>query len=425
MGLLRTLAVTTLIILTGGFLNLSEAAGFNFKAGIGYDFLSQEYFLDSIAEAGPDSIFAEFSLTTDYLDDVKGLFAVNWSPFEDRRFELTTQYEQTPEFIRLKFLGDLRTKVGRSKLDIFSELDWRHKSDDSASFGDSYLLGYSRAKLAVPLSKKIKSTWQLRAEFVDFDSVTTFSYDFYRLGGKIGLEMILGNISFGDARITVDSRQVPDSSALNYLNFGVEGSFFGFYRQGEIDFFSRFEKKDYNRSDNNDDFIRYEFTGRHKLRLGRLYYLRQELDFEYVGFDPSDPVNHDYFQLGLTFLTGLEGFDYSIGLGPDFELLSQSADDDLLLTEDYFEAGVKLDFDLMKIRRYFASLESVTGYRNLKNENDLLTDFSYERLNLIGDLNLLGGLNLNLLFSAEWEWHEISTNNSTLFLLSSNLSYSF
>jgi len=422
--LLRALAITFFLFITGGFLNLSEAAGFTFKAGIGYDFLSQEYFLDSLDEAGSDSVYTDFALRTNYLDDLKGLFSVRWIPFEDRRLELGSSYEQTPDFFRLKFLSDLRTKIGASKFNFTGEIDWRNRHDDSAQFGDSYLRGYSRSKLSVPISRKLATIFQITGEFIDFDSVTALSWDYYRLGGKIGLESKFGDFSFGDIRLTVNTRQVPDSSSLNYLNLGLETSYFGFYRQGEIDFYTRLENKDYDGLDHEDDFLRYEFSGRHKLRLGQSYYLRQEVEFDYISFDPADPINRDYYQLGVTLLTGLEGISYSLGIGPDIELLDQQQDE-LLDEEDYFEAGLKIDFDLMKVGRFFVSAESVTGHRNLRNGSELLTDHSFERLYFIGDLTLMRMLRLNLLFSAEWEWHDISTNNSSLYLLSTNLSYTF
>jgi hypothetical protein len=84
-----------------------------------------------------------------------------------------------------------------------------------------------------------------------------------------------------------------------------------------------------------------------------------------------------------------------------------------------------VDADLMMINRLFLSAESTTGLRNLKYEDDLQSDYTFERVNLIGDLKIIAGLNLNFLMSAEWEWHSNSNENSALYLLSSNLTYTF
>ena len=92
---------------------------------------------------------------------------------------------------------------------------------------------------------------------------------------------------------------------------------------------------------------------------------------------------------------------------------------------DYWESGARVEIDLISAGRLFGSVDNVLGYRDLKHENDLQSSFTFERLNLIGDLRIWQGLSLSALFSAEWEWHENRTENAALFLLSSNLTYSF
>ena len=79
----------------------------------------------------------------------------------------------------------------------------------------------------------------------------------------------------------------------------------------------------------------------------------------------------------------------------------------------------------MRTGLFLGTLESVLGYRNLKYVNGLQSNFIYERLNLIADWNIFGGLNFNIIFSAEWEWHENEEENSQIFLLSSGLKYRF
>ncbi len=79
----------------------------------------------------------------------------------------------------------------------------------------------------------------------------------------------------------------------------------------------------------------------------------------------------------------------------------------------------------MKMDGLFCSIESILGYRNLKYENELQSDFSFERLNIIADVRIWSVLSLSVLFSAEWEWHERKEENSQIYLLSSNLSYAF
>ncbi|UCG61195.1 MAG: hypothetical protein JSV52_12840 [Candidatus Zixiibacteriota bacterium] len=416
----RFVLTTTLLIAGGG--HTGEAAGFSYKAGIGYDFLSQQYFLDSASQADADSILTEWSLKTNYLDDVKGLVSFSLSPFKDRRLGLTAKYEQTSEFLRLKFLSDLRTKIGSTRLDFNTEVDWRNRHRGTASFGDNYIFGYSRAKLSVPVKPGLKSTFQVQGEFVQFDSVSTTSYNYYRIGGKVGLERLYKNFSFGNIAATFVTRQVPDSLGLNYVDFGVEGSYFGIYDQGELDVFGRLGRKDYNLIDGRNDFWRFEADVRNKVQMGERYFTKQEAEFELTDYDPNDPVNLDYFRIEITVLAGFETAFFTFGVGPEFEALHEKKDI-FAVSEDYVEIGAKADLDYIKAGTLFLAVESVLGRRDLKDNNELLTDYTYERLSLIGDLKLLKRLRLNVLFSAEWEWHQIPTNDSEIYLLSSSLTF--
>ncbi|UCD65102.1 MAG: hypothetical protein JSW34_06640 [Candidatus Zixiibacteriota bacterium] len=419
----RVFALAITVFVAGG-VHTSEAAGFSYKAGVGYDFISQEYFLDSIVRDSADAILTQWSLRTDYLDDVKGLMSLTVTPFADRRVELTARYEQTRDFFRLKFLSDARLKLGETKLDLTGKVDWRQRHDGPSSFGDSYVFGYSRAKWTVPVDASLNGTVQVQGEFVSFDSVTTTSVNYFRGGAKIGLEKLFEDFSFADVRLTFLAREVPDSTELSYITYGLEGTYFGIYDQGELDVFGRLERKDYNQTGGRNDYWRAEVDGRNKIRLGERQFTSQAVEFELTDYDPTDPVNVDYYVVEVTLLLGFEALDYSIGIGPELEALHEGKED-FTISEDYFEAGAKVDFDFMKLRRLFLSAESVTGHRDREDNNELLTDYYYERLNLIADATLFKGLALNVLFSTEWEWHSIATNDSRIYLLASNLTYSF
>ena len=422
---LRGFCVAALtLVLVGVSASILQAKGLSFRAGVGYDFLSQQYFLDSASLAGPDSLLVDWDLKTNYLDDIKGLFAITYSPYLDRRLELESSYEQTPEFIRMRFTGDLRSKLGQTKLDFNSELEWRDRYRDSSDFGDSYLSGYFKAKLSSPLNNSTSAGIQLHGDGVSFQSPSSFSYNYYRLGVKASIAKSYESFSFADMKLFLTTRQVPDSLELNYLNFGVEGSLLGFYEGIDLDIFTRLERKDYNQPSNKDDYYRIEFNAHNKVSIGQRWFSRQELDLELTLYNSDDPVNYNYGRAGLTFLYGYENNGVSLGVGPDFEYLDEQ-ENDLTKSEDYFESGAKVDLDYMKMDGLFCSIESILGYRNLKYENDLQSDFSFERLNIIADVKILSALSLNVLLSAEWEWHKRSEENSQIYLLSSNLSYAF
>ncbi len=402
----------------------TAASDLSMKAGLGYDFFSQQYFLDSAILSGPESLYTTWSLENDYLDEQKGMLSFTLHPYDDHRLEMTARYEQTSDFIRLKYLNDYTGNLGGGKISLNSQFDWRHRYRGDATFGDSYLYGYGRSKASFPLSSSLSGAGQLQGEFVRFDSSSSLSYNYYRLGGKIGLEKLFRNFSYGNLYLTTTSRRVPDSSQLNYVSFGLEGSLFAFYGGGQADLFVRGEHKDYNQPDNQDDHYRLEIDGQNKIRLSEDYFTEQDLDFELVNYSPEDIINLNYYQAELALLTGFESAGLSIAVGPDFSLLKEEQQE-FTTVEDYFETGAKVTTDLIAPGKYFVSLETVLGVRNLKESNDLQTDFSFLRVNLLGDVTILHNIDFNILFSTELEHHDIKTNDSRIYLLSSSLTYQF
>ena len=414
------IALATVLTVQGSI----EAADLRLKAGIGYDFLSQEFFLDSTAVSGVDSFYTDWNLKTNYLDDIKGLLSLSYTPFSDRRLYLQTSYEQTRDYLRTRFLSDTRLKFNSSRLDLNNELEWKHRLADSATVGDSYLLAYSRARLTTPLSAQINGHFQLKGDMVAFDSVSDLSYNYYRLEARTGVSKSFEDFSFAEFSLLAQTRQVPDSTFLNYLSLGGDISSFVFYSSGVLDLYARLEHKDYNQPDNKDDHFHFEITSRNRNRLGGAFFSRQELDLELTFYSPESTVNYDYHRFSLAVLGGLEEGVFSTAIGPRLEYLTEETTG-FLTSNNYLETGIRVDADLMMVNRLFLSAESTTGLRNLKYEDDLQSDYTFQRVNLIGDLKVFVGLNLSFLLSTEWEWHGNSTENSALYLLSSNLTYTF
>ena len=97
--------------------------GLSFKAGIGYDFLSQEYFLDGMGQSGVDSLDITTALETTYLENFKGQMALRYNPYQDYRLELEGIYKQTSEEHRVRGYSNFRPTLGHFRLDWNSDLD--------------------------------------------------------------------------------------------------------------------------------------------------------------------------------------------------------------------------------------------------------------------------------------------------------------
>jgi len=406
----------------------ADAASMALRAGLGYDFLSQRYFLDSVSLDPADSAYTEFALKSTYLDALKGQVSASVYPLDNRNLELQGSLEQSADYLRLKLNSNWDLRPGRSKIDIDNEFEWRNRFDATEQFGDSYLFGNSRVRATVPFSGTYSLISQGKVEGVDFRTAASSAFDYVRVYGKLGIEKSFANYSFTDLSFLVSAREVPDSTVMNYGSYGAEASFFGFLPIGNLDLYARYEFKNYNRPDNQDDQNRVEFYAHNRVALSEDWFSRQDADLEGVVYRVRDEINADYARVGWTLLAGRQIGDLSLAAGPDFELLTEKRQVDSSLSfygEDYFESGLRIDADYMSVGGIFASLESTTGYRDLEYENVFQTGFMFERIYLIGNIKVFSVLNLSVLFSAEWEWHSQKTDNSALYLLSSSLNYSF
>lgn len=413
-----------ILVIVLGNISRSTAAEYNFEAGLGYDFLSQRYFLEELQQVDSDSILIDWELKSTYLDDLKGLVAFEYYSSKKSEIKFRSSYEQTADFLRLKFSSDLKFRPGKNRLDFQTDFEWRNSWEDSTEFGNSYLFGSIRSKFKMPISKSVSGMIQLRTEQVKFQSNSESSFDYYRLSGYSGIEKAFENFSFIDLRFFFSYRNVSDSTILDYNSFGIEGSFFGTLPIGNTDLLTRWEIKNYNKPGNQSDYSRLEFTGRNQLYINSLWIARQEIDLEIMLYDELELISNDYYRLNMLLLCGMDWINFSLSAGPEFEFLKEEEDYDFD-PEDYLESGFRIDMDYLNPGKILLTLESTFGIRNLDIESDLQSDFLFERINLINDINITKSLNLSLLLSAEWEWHNDKENNSELYLLSSSIIYKF
>jgi len=402
--------ILALGVTIGSIGSTDAETGLKIKVGLGYEYLSQEFFLDSITSsilsdtlAGADSLEVSAALKTTYLDDFKGQLTLSYLPFDDYRLEVRSSLEQTPNQFRLRLATNYRPRIGSVSVDWSSEIERRYDNPDSSEADDGYISGYGRVKLAFPISRALSLWSVLRTDFVSFDSAGPGIFDYHRVGGQLGMSHTFRNFSLLSLDLFAMNREVPDSSAQD-------------------------ETRDYERSGDLGDYRRGEIIVRNKHSLGGPFFAREELEIEALLYDSTDVLPQDYKRAELALLAGYSRDYWSVAAGPVLELLAEQATAEYTIGEDYVESGLKAQFDLVEPGLIFASLESVTGRRDIRYEgtgDDLHSDFTFERLNLLADWRIAGGLGLNLLFSADWEWHNKSEENSRLLLISTLLYYSF
>lgn len=400
----------------------SEAGSFRFRAGIGYEFVSQEFFLDSIVAR--DSLTPATALNTTYLDDYKGLIGVVYRSSKYGRLELGSSIEQTPELLRLKLYGRGNSQFGSNRLSWNAGFDRRDRYKNAEEVGDSYYSGSGLLRLTLPLSRSMSLKPRVKGGFLRFDSTGNFSQNQFYGGSRIGLSFRLPGYSFLEGSLYMDGRSVPDSTLLNYISFGSDWTYFGLFGHGDMDLRGRLERRDYNSFESQDDYVRLELDFRHNWKLGGGWLSRQILAAEAVRFDDATTLNFNYTRVSLEMLLGLELNGFTLATGPRLEYLDEGSAG-FSQGEDYSELGIKLDLDYINLGGVFFSAELTTGRRKLADEGELQSSFFFQRILFLEDLRILGNLHLNSLISAEWEWHDQSSENNQILLFSAGITQQF
>jgi len=412
----------------GSIGSTSAGTGLTVRTGIGYEYMSQEFFLDAQELSGSDSLELSTQLKTTYLDDFKGQLSLSYSPYDDYRLELRGSAEQTPDQLRLRLSTNYRPTLGSVRLNWSAEIE-RRDDRSAESDGDyGYVSGYSRGKITVPVSNAVSLWGALRSDFVYFDLIQSDLYDYYRVGGQFGMIHTFSNFSSLTLNLFMTGREVTRSVEQDYLSSGFEGSFFGFYTGGQIDALMRVETRDYEQEVDFGDYRRVELMVANRHSLSEQFFAREELEIETLHYDTTSILPQDYKRAELTLLAGLSQDSWSIATGPEIEALREQTSDDYTVGEEYTEVGLKTQLDIVMPGKVFISLESVFGRRNLTSEGTgdvSLSDFNYERFNLLADVNLVHGFSLNVLAAADWEWHDQPDENSRMYLISTSLTCSF
>ena len=404
-----------------------DPGDFSIRIGLGYDFVSQEYFTSSSrydTSLTPDPDITDATLLSkDYLDDEKGLVYLKIDPKSEGRYVFEAGWEQTPEMLRAVGWGHIAVgKIGnRLETDLNFEIKDRYDGEPDA--GEELSVVKGKVKYAKKLSETVESNFRIYAENVAFDSTGSFIYNYSRIGGEAGFNVLSRDLNSVFFTAGVEKRNVPDSSLLDYLLIRGNLGYFGQVSGNRISFDLTIENKDYDSRDDQNDYLLTTLYGDVKMAAGSDYFFRPLMSLEYFNFKNDEYINDDYILARGGILLGRDYDRISIAAGPKIELHSIATDFEQ--DDDYFEYLVFSSIDLLYSDRILCLFENQLGRRGYKNDPLYYSDFTFDRISLIGSFRLVGSLNFDLLVSAEWEWHEIGADDSRLYLLSSGLNYTF
>lgn len=420
-------SVVLLTALNAGIVLADSSGVFGIRSGIGYDYISQEYFLDSLRLAGEDSLVTATLLKRQYLDDKKAFlyFSMdNRLPLDGSdSYYLEAGWEQTDEIMRGVAHASYGASSQKNRFNAELDLDLKKRYRGETSPGEEVTVLDSRLKYSRGLSEKTSAGLTLYGEGVWFDSATSFVYDYNRIGLTAGLDLLSDNFNAISVSLTGELRNVPDSSDLDYKlvrgNVGFLGSLLNAYGSANL----ALEYRNYRLPGNLDDYFLASFYAAADWPLSRNYYLSVNPDLEIFDYSSNDFVNSDYFLGRLDLLLKRSLGPVTLSAGPAGELYSVSTE--FIEDDDYYELGAKVGMDYVGLGGSIILLENQVGFRNYKTAQIYTSDFTFDRLTLIGSARIWDGLSFDLFLSAEWEWHQIDSDDNRIYLITTSVSYTF
>lgn len=401
------------------------AGSFDVTAGIGYDYFSQTFRVDSLLT---DTLEAALALSDTYFDDLKGKIQLEYAPGARRSMLLSARLEQSVDDFRLRAGLMTNFTPGRWRILAEQEFDLRNDHQSTDENNRSYWYGSSRNRIYYSTGSRSNIIGGLRGDIVRFSQTSQYSRDYHRLGGNIGYQGGFGTYSSYSVNLFLTYREVPDSVEWNYTNTGADASVFWLREHGETEILTQWETKDYDQPDNQDDFTRFELLVQNRSAYDNSMAFKQLLELESVSFAGNGLFNFDYTKLSATVLIGYQSISGSIIGGPWAEWLMEHGDqasEALIGTQDFRELGVRVEVDYMSPKVGYISLQTTIGRQTLTGEIPAESDFNFIRSDLLLDNPILGGLKASVLLSSEWEYHENRSENIRIILFSGGLNYSF
>lgn len=415
-------AVGSLILLIVGSGKAESPGDFNIRFGVGYDLISQQYFIDSLRVVGADSAVALSLLSKDYLDDKKAVVYFKYDRKSEGRKFIELGWEQTPQLFRIKGWGHLRLDDKKNRLDCDINIDSKKRYRGDVEEGEEFSVLEGRLKYKRKFSDSFESSLKINGENITFDSTGLLVYNYSKIGAELEINFLSHNYNSFYMTAGFERGDVPDSTALEYGLFrgrlGYMGTIFGSRLMTELES----ESKSYHNSNVRDDYNLSSLSVDLRISLAPVWSLNPGFNLEYFNFKTEKYFSYDYLQLRSELILELQKDRFTFGLGPKFSGLE--IETDYLDDDDYREYLISLGIDFFSPNQIFMMMENQIGQRDYINEPDFYSDFIFYRLSLIGSMKIMDKLTLDMMTSAEWEFHKVSSDDSRLYLLSGSLIYS-
>jgi hypothetical protein len=403
-----------------------KSSDLQFSFGLGYDNISEKYYLVHFDTLGiPSESLEALKKATEEINERKASLKIDLNKNFGNNSKISINNSLSVS--NLYWRDILRIEWDKEWFSISDLVEFRKIQDKKQmvhqrDYVTNNLYADFRTNISPDLSFKINNTFELS----NYKEKTLYIYDYYLNKTSFDLEKQLASDGFFNFSYQFSKRFVPDSSYIDYdrhLFDLILDKYFG--RKFLLQMENELERKRFKKPEGIDNFwdsrltfdASYQFENQVKLKLKN--------EFEFLTYDLEDDLNFNYIENKLT-----PGLEYEvldgIKLKGEPEWIIFSAKNDFYQEYDYNQLAFGLSLDVSKSTNLWLSLEDKFGKRDYpSDENPFYTDYYLNQASFFLDGELGSHFGFNLMLSIDSEWHKSKGDNLTVSLFTSELIYSF
>ncbi len=395
--------------------------------GTGYEYISTDYYLlsEDTLIIDPDSL-ESLKLTSDASNEFSILGKLRYKTKLSDLFDLNIYNRTSLSTESFRNNLDIRLQAGAFRLYNYLNLRNLDSGDDQSGLNRDYINNSTSLIFNPDLGRGFELEMKNAFEFTRYDQPSGYYYDYNY--NKFNLELTK-NFGF-EGRLTAgyrnDTKRVSDSSRLEFdrhvFRFSAEyspGYKFRLYIDNE--YALKDSKKDGGLEDHSlENLILSAFYRPSALLSFKLY-----SELEYSDYDVEDFVYYDLLYMR-------NDFEFCVTVNESLELKMiphyrfYSAGNAEFDDQDYDEYSIEPGFEYNLGFELWLDASFEIGKRKYPGqESGILTDHNLYILDLLLDASISDNLRFNLLGSIDWERHQEKTDNTTLYLISTSLEYTF
>lgn len=393
------------------------------KAGLNYDFISQDYYLRDIDTLGiSEDSLAELRSHSDRIDEKGTDLRVALQHKGSAKVILANNMFLSDEKIRNQV--SLRIEWGALRFTSDAEFKSYDNSDDFAIYASRFQ-NSSRLGFEFLASDDWRAEISQEFEYTGYGNRSASVYGYRQHESRLRVRRQLGDFSGLELALRFDQRDSYDSSLLDFSKGIAEIGLDYIGASKSIQSRIYFERKSYSREDSKGD---YYFVGPFldaAFSLSEQLELSPQLDLQYYRFDGQSLASFSHWR-GLSQVELNYHYDllstFSLGLARE----RFQATDTVYNEQDYQATKLLAGYENLTSRRFTFTLDSQFGWRNYLNDgSDFYTDHWFVNLDLLTDLNLTDRIRFSVIGGTSFEYHDDKVDDVFLYLLSGNLSYRF